>query len=239
MDVEFDGFSTLNESGALSVIDEVTKMAIQETGTISTNTSVGNVVYDSASGNGVLINNSPNLKTFQTAPTEQNTAFSSKLEESNILNQITNKIAKANDSTKLTVVLRPNDLGRLSIELTSNKDGLTTNILAQNEDVRNYIEKNINNLRQQLSDAGVNVNNIQIKTAGQEGSTKYDGEFNQNQQQENNQNLNQQNKNNSQNNENKNKQEFYQTFTNNTGYEFNFTKDFSSILNKTMSYNLN
>ena len=155
------------------------------------------------------------------------------------LNQIANKITQANDSTKLNIVLRPNDLGRLSIELITNKDGLTTNIIAQNEDVRNYIEKNINNLRQQLSDAGVNVNNIQIKTAGQEGSTKYNGEYQQ--QNENNQNLNQENKNNNQNHNQKreNQENIHQQLANNANFDFHFAKDFTSILNKTMSYNIN
>jgi hypothetical protein len=76
------------------------------------------------------------------------------------------------------MVLRPLDLGRLSIELTSNQQGLTTHIMAQNEDVRAYIEKNIDSLRQQLSEAGVNVNSIQIKSAGSEGSTTYEGNQN-------------------------------------------------------------
>lgn len=238
--------SFLKDSGALSVSDEIIKLNLEETGTISSNTQNTNIIYDSASNNGIMISNMNNLKNIQlnNIQTPQSAdIFSRNLESSDILNQITDKISdiQNSESKKLTVVLRPYDLGRLHIELITNKDGLTTNILAQNDDVRNYIEKNINTLRQQLHDAGINVNNIQIKTSGQEGSTRYDGNFNtQNEQNNQNQNLNQQNNNQNQNNgQNKAYESEYQMFATKLNYDFNFTNDFSSVLSKTLNYGLN
>ena len=237
--------SFLKDSGALSVSDEIIKLNLEETGTISSNTQNTNIIYDSASNNGIMISNMNNLKNIQlnnNIQTPQSTdIFSKNLESSDILNQITDKISdiQNSESKKLTVVLRPYDLGRLHIELITNKDGLTTNILAQNDDVRNYIEKNINTLRQQFHDAGINVNNIQIKTSGQEGSTRYDGNFN-TQNEQNNQNLNQQNNNQNQNNgQNKAYESEYQMFATKLNYDFNFVNDFSSVLSKTLNYGLN
>ena len=236
--------SFLKDSGALSVSDEIIKLNLEETGTISSNTQNTNIIYDSASNNGIMISNMNNLKNIQlnNIQTPQSAdIFSKNLESSDILNQITDKISdiQNSESKKLTVVLRPYDLGRLHIELITNKDGLTTNILAQNDDVRNYIEKNINTLRQQLHDAGINVNNIQIKTSGQEGSTRYDGNFN-TQNEQNNQNLNQQNNNQNQNNgQNKAYESEYQMFATKLNYDFNFVNDFSSVLSKTLNYGLN
>lgn len=237
--------SFLKDSGALSVSDEIIKLNLEETGTISSNTQNTNIIYDSASNNGIMISNMNNLKNIQlnnNIQTPQSTdIFSKNLESSDILNQITDKISdiQNSESKKLTVVLRPYDLGRLHIELITNKDGLTTNILAQNDDVRNYIEKNINTLRQQFHDAGINVNNIQIKTSGQEGSTRYDGNFN-SQNEQNNQNLNQQNNNQNQNNgQNKAYESEYQMFATKLNYDFNFVNDFSSVLSKTLNYGLN
>ena len=224
--------------------DEIIKLNLEETGTISSNTQNTNIIYDSASNNGIMISNMNNLKNIQlnNIQTPQSAdIFSKNLESSDILNQITDKISdiQNSESKKLTVVLRPYDLGRLHIELITNKDGLTTNILAQNDDVRNYIEKNINTLRQQLHDAGINVNNIQIKTSGQEGSTRYDGNFN-TQNEQNNQNLNQQNNNQNQNNgQNKAYESEYQMFATKLNYDFNFVNDFSSVLSKTLNYGLN
>ena len=106
--------------------------------------------------------------------------------------------------------------------------------MAQNEDVRAYIERNIDSLRQQLSDAGVNVNSIQIKTAGSENSTTYDGNQNLNRDFEQ-ENQNQQNKDEKNNQQNNNK-EAKEVLTSISNYDMSFAKDFSSILNKSLSY---
>lgn len=226
-----------DESGALSVADEVAKMALnQQNSSLNTLTTVhGAITYDNMAPEMSMIKNAAQLmKASNTSQAQSDIG-------GDIFNQITNKITQLQQEQgqKLTMVLRPHNLGRLSIELTSNHLGLTTNILAQNDDVRAYIERNIDSLRQQLSDAGVNVNNIQIKTMGQEGSTNYQGNsqnFDFNEQNQQNQNANGQN-NPKQNYQNqKQNQEFLADMTN---YDMHFAKDFSSVLNKTISYNLN
>ena len=226
------------ESGALSVSDEVAKLSLEESGTINSTTTKGGVIYDSASGNGSLIKNvvKPSF--------DFSTKMNSNIETSDnsVLNQITDKLQQLKDGQgqKLTMVLRPNDLGRLSIELVSNSSGLTTQIVAQNDDVRKYIEQNINTLRQQLNDAGINVNNIQIKTSGQGGSTNYDGNMNSQDNsafQEENSKQNNSGQNFKQNKQNHNEER--QIFTTLQNFDHNFTKDFSSVLNKSISYGLN
>ena len=189
MMVEVDIKTIPTQSGALSVADEIAKLAMGETNSLNSISSTnGSVTYDSVGVN-ALIKNVANLS--KTAPAQNLNTPSME----DVLNQVANKVSQLKDtnSQKLTMVLRPNDLGRLQIELTSNQQGLTTQIMAQNEDVRAYIERNIDSLRQQLSDAGVNVNSIQIKTAGSEGSTTYDGNQNMNRDFEQ-ENQNQQNK---------------------------------------------
>lgn len=231
-------FQNEAESGALSVADEVAKMALnQQNSSLNTTTTVhGAISYDNLAPEVSMIKNAAQMMKTQnvTSPTQNDIG-------GDIFNQITNKITQLKDAQgqKLTMVLRPHNLGRLSIELTTNHLGLTTNILAQNDDVRAYIEKNIDSLRQQLSDAGVNVNNIQIKTMGQEGSTNYQGNnnnFDQNQQNQQNQNTNSQNQQKNNHQEQKDNREFLADMTN---YDMHFAKDFSSVLNKTISYNLN
>ena len=207
----------------ISVSDEVVKYALNENKALPNQMAVGNVTYDPAN-NAVTIKNVQNIA--------QNQQFEQTLEENNILNQIGNKLYQLKDSQKLNLVLRPDNLGRLSIELTSDKNGLTTNIIAQNENVRSYIEKNINSLRTQLTQAGVNVNTIQIKTAGQDSATTYDG--NQNReftQEENSQKQNQQ----FQQNQNQ-RQKDNESLAHLRNYDMHFAKDFSGVLDKTLSY---
>ena len=232
MMVEVDIKTIPSQSGALSVADEVAKLAMGENNSLNAATSAhGSISYDPFGANAIIKNAATLMKSAQV----QNVNTPS-MED--VLNQVTNKITQLKDGAtqKLTMVLRPNGLGRLQIELNTNQNGLSTHIIAQNEDVRAYIERNIDSLRQQLSDAGVNVNSIQIKTAGSEGSTNYEG--NQNFQREQNQeNLNQQNnQHNNQRNNNKHTNDIMAQLNN---YDMHFTKDFSSVLNKTLNYNLN
>jgi len=217
-------------TGALTVADEVAKIAINETSALEPNI---NISYNGQ--NNILLNN------FQSTIKPQETLLSqmqSKLEQSDILNQITEKFQQIKDGVnqKLTMVLRPNDLGRLSIELINGLKGLTTNIVVQNEHVRNFIEKNINSLRNQLASAGVNVNQIQIKTAGTGESTTYNG----NPEQENKEgNLYQEQQNKEQQNHNKKQFSKENLLASLTNFDTSFADDFSNVLNKTINYSLN
>ena len=83
----------------------------------------------------------------------------------NILNQIANKLENLNDSqSKVNIVLRPENLGRLQLEIVSDKNGtISANLTATNEDVKQLLEKSINELKNALNSQGVNVNNINVK----------------------------------------------------------------------------
>ncbi len=226
MNVQVKNSKIPNTSGALSVSDEVIKMAInEETPNLNPINQIDSQVLQ---GKNLAIKNLFNIKTPQSQ--------TQKLDSFNILNQIGDKLTQLKDGVnhKLTMVLRPNDLGRLSIELTTGARGLSGYIVAQNEDVRAYIEKNMNVLQKQLVDSGVNINNIQIKTQGSENSTNWQGADNQEQ------NSNQDNNNHNQGQKNQqSKKEQQETLANFSNYDLNFSKDFSNVLNKTISYALN
>ena len=132
------------------------------------------------------------------------------LNANDILNQIGSKFEQLKDgvSTKITMTLRPNDLGRVTIELLSNANGITTNIIAQNSQVKELLDKNIDILKQQLAQQGINVQNIQVKTVEQNSQTGLNNSFNNREQNE--QNNNNQNQNSNQNNNNsRQRQESY------------------------------
>lgn len=135
------------------------------------------------------------------------------LNTNDILNQIGSKFEQLKDgsSTKLTMTLRPNDLGRVTIELMSNANGISTNIIAQNSQVKELLDKNIDILKQQLAQQGINVQNIQVKTVEQNAQTSLNNSFGDRGQEGQNQNSGKdsQNPNNGQNNTNRQKQENY------------------------------
>ncbi len=87
--------------------------------------------------------------------------------KNDVLNQIGAKfeqLQQGSPTGKITLALRPMELGRVVIELTQNANGVTTNIIAHNSSVKELLEKNIDSLKQQLAQAGVNVQNINVKT---------------------------------------------------------------------------
>ncbi len=137
------------------------------------------------------------------------------LNANDILNQIGSKFEQLKDgaSTKITMTLRPNDLGRVTIELLSNANGITTNIIAQNSQVKELLDKNIDILKQQLAQQGINVQNVQVKTVEQNSQTGLNNSFNNREQNE--QNNNNQNQNNNQNNNPRQRQESYKFNQNN------------------------
>lgn len=87
------------------------------------------------------------------------------INKDNILNQISNKLENLNDSqSRVNIVLRPENLGRLQLEIISDKNGaISANLTATNENVKQLLEKSINDLKNTLSSQGVNVSNINIK----------------------------------------------------------------------------
>lgn len=87
------------------------------------------------------------------------------IQKNDILNQIGAKFEQLKDgvTSKITLTLRPENLGRVVIEMSHDKNGVTTNILAQSQDVKEILEKNIGALKEQLTSAGVQVDNISIK----------------------------------------------------------------------------
>lgn len=225
VDIKFSKIPPM--SGALSVTDEVAKIAMNEENSFITAQSVQTQSTSNS------LNNILGTSLLKETPVQK-----FELETSDILNQVSNKLTELQGSSghRVNLVLRPNDLGRLSIELTSNESGLAANIIAQNSEVRSYIEKNIHTLRQNLIDSGVNVNNIQIKTAGESQSSTYNSDQSSNQEQQENQNFNNQQQKQHKQQNNKEQREALASMSN---YDMHFAKDFSTVLNKTLSYSLN
>ena len=123
------------------------------------------------------------------------------LNVNDILNQIGSKFEQLKDgqSTKITMTLRPNDLGRVTIELLSNANGISTNIIAQNSQVKELLDKNIEILKQQLVQQGINVQNVQVKTVEQNSQAGLNNGYNERQNQQENQGQNQNSRENNQN----------------------------------------
>lgn len=158
--------SDTSEKNFTTAQDEVIKLQI-ENAEADTSTPV-TFAFDRSIKNANAANNQIRLE-----------GITKELNTNDILNQIGSKFEQLKDgsSTKLTMTLRPNDLGRVTIELMSNANGISTNIIAQNSQVKELLDKNIDILKQQLAQQGINVQNIQVKTVEQNAQASLNNSF--------------------------------------------------------------
>lgn len=112
------------------------------------------------------------------------------LNKSDILSQINNKLGDLKDegTTKINIILRPENLGKLNLELVTSKEGLTAQITADSAHVKELLDKNLDSLKDTLGSQGVNVNNVSVKVAEspKQDATNYFEQQSQQQQQSNN-----------------------------------------------------
>jgi len=100
-----------------------------------------------------------------------------------VMDQISNKITgeMSIDKSNITISLKPENLGKVEINLVSEKGVLTAQITTENAQVKDIINNSIENLRQNLIDQGVVVDKlvVQASEAGLSNSN-YNSQFEQN-----------------------------------------------------------
>lgn len=99
--------------------------------------------------------------------TQMNTAQApvKTLNQLDIMNQITDKMSafKSNTTDKIEIILKPENLGKVNVEIQSVKGAITATIVAESQQVKEVLEKNIDSLRNNLNSQGVNLNNLNVK----------------------------------------------------------------------------
>ena len=87
------------------------------------------------------------------------------IDKTEVLSQIYNKLdsLKQEGSTKVSIILKPENLGKITLELVSGKDGLVAKMTTDNVQVKEILDKSLNGLKDTLSNQGVNVNNVTVK----------------------------------------------------------------------------
>lgn len=89
------------------------------------------------------------------------------ISKTDILAQINTKFEQMKDesTTKVTIVLKPESLGKINLELINGKDGLTARMTTENAQVKELLDKNLDTLRNSLGTQGVSVNSVTVKVA--------------------------------------------------------------------------
>lgn len=99
-----------------------------------------------------------------------------------VINQIVEKIKVdiKSDSTEMKLSLKPETLGELSLKITTQNGVVGAQLIAENQQVKDIIQSNLNVLKDSLQQMGLSVNEISVSVKQQESDTKQ--QFAQNQQ---------------------------------------------------------
>lgn len=87
------------------------------------------------------------------------------ISKSDILSQIHTKLTNLSEEggTKITILLKPENLGKINLELVSTKEGLTAQMTTDNPQVKEALDKSLDGLKESLGSQGINVNSVSVK----------------------------------------------------------------------------
>lgn len=103
------------------------------------------------------------------------------LNQNDILSQMNAKFEQLQQqsSNKVSIVLQPESLGKVSVEIMNTKEGIVAKMTAENHQVKELFDKSLESLKSSLAAQGVNVNSIKVESAQESSNNAMDFERNQ------------------------------------------------------------
>ena len=95
---------------------------------------------------------------------------------SKIIEQISKHLENLHNSSKLSIVLNPEKLGKVNIQILNSKDGITAQFTVATQDAKDYLMKGIQGLKESLLAHGINADNISVKL--EETESEYHQDYN-------------------------------------------------------------
>jgi len=94
---------------------------------------------------------------------------------SRIIDQITKHLEGLQNNSKISIVLNPESLGKVDIQLLTTKEGLSAQFTVATQEARDLLMKGLESLKETLMSQGVGVDNVSVKVAeGQKSEYKQD-----------------------------------------------------------------
>ena len=102
-------------------------------------------------------------KPAQTVQNKTKPTSSSEVTSNKIIEQITKQMEGMYNGSKVNMVLNPESLGKVSIQLINTKEGLSAQFTVATQEARNLIMKGLDGLKDTLMSHGVSVDNVSVK----------------------------------------------------------------------------
>jgi len=85
-----------------------------------------------------------------------------------IIEQLTKHFDSLKSTSKVNIVLNPESLGKVNLQIVNSKDGLTAQFTVSTNDARELLMKGLDGLKESLLTQGVSVDNISVKVSESE-----------------------------------------------------------------------
>ena len=82
---------------------------------------------------------------------------------SKIVEQISKQLEGLHNNSKVNIVLNPESLGKVSVQLINTKEGLSAQFTVATQEAKNLIMKGLDGLKDTLMAHGVSVDNVTVK----------------------------------------------------------------------------
>lgn len=99
----------------------------------------------------------------QTTQMSGKTTTTTDVTPNKIIEQITKQMEGLQNGSKVNIVLNPESLGKVSIQLINTKEGLSAQFTVATQEARNLIMKGLDGLKDTLMSHGVSVDNVTVK----------------------------------------------------------------------------
>lgn len=151
--------------------------------TLSQNNAQEQVIKATVNEDSTVINSSTSTDSFASRLESQissKTSFANNqtLNSNDIMSQVNAKFEQLaqTGTNKVSIVLQPENLGRVSVEIMSTKEGVVAKMLTDNQQVKDLFDKSIDALKNNLSAQGVNVNSIKVECTQESANNAMDFE---------------------------------------------------------------
>ena len=102
-------------------------------------------------------------ETQASAQTTQKTSQVSQATSDKIIEQISKQMENLQNGSRVNLIMNPERLGKVSIQLINTEEGLSAQFTVATQDAKNLIMKGLDGLKETLLAHGVNVDNVTVK----------------------------------------------------------------------------
>ena len=102
-------------------------------------------------------------KTTETVNTQQPQAKPTEVTQNKIIEQISKQLEGLQNNSKVNIVLNPESLGKVTIQLIKTGEGLSAQFTVASQEVKDMLMKGLDGLKESLLTQGVGVENVSIK----------------------------------------------------------------------------